>query len=43
MGKGSCIWEPLDWRSGLFDRKGTVKELISLYNELKEKYLAESR
>ncbi len=43
MGKGSCIWEPLDWRSGLFDQKGGVKELIFLYDELKEKYLSKSR
>jgi hypothetical protein len=39
MGKGACIWEPLGWRSGLFDRNGEATELISLYDELKEKYL----
>ena len=40
MGKGACIWEPLDWRSGLFDRKGEVTELISVYDKLKLKYLS---
>ncbi len=43
MGKGSCIWEPLGWRSGLFDRKGAVTNLISVYDELKEKYLNASK
>jgi hypothetical protein len=42
MGKGSYIWEPLGWRSGLFDQKGGVQELIFLYDELKEKYLTKS-
>jgi arabinogalactan endo-1,4-beta-galactosidase len=39
MGKGSCIWEPLGWRSGLFDRDGKATGLFSVYDELKEKYL----
>jgi beta-galactosidase len=39
MGKGSCIWEPLDWRSGLFDRSGNTTKLFQVYDELKAKYL----
>jgi arabinogalactan endo-1,4-beta-galactosidase len=38
-GKGSCIWEPLNWRSGLFDRNGNVTPLMNLYDELSKTYL----
>jgi len=43
MGKGSCIWEPLGPGSGLFDRKGAITRLISIYDELKGKYLNMTR
>jgi beta-galactosidase len=39
MGKGACIWEPLNRRSGLFTREGEVTELMRVYDELYEKYL----
>jgi len=39
MGKGACIWEPLNWRSGMFKRNGETTELIMVYDELSEKYL----
>lgn len=39
MGKGAAIWEPLGWRSGLFDRTGAVTEKIKVYDELHDKYL----
>jgi beta-galactosidase len=39
MGKGSCIWEPLNERSGLFDAKGNVSPLISVYDDLSRTYL----
>ena len=39
MGKGACIWEPLGWRSGLFERNGEVTSLIYVYDGLNEKYL----
>ena len=39
-GKGACIWEPLGWRIGLFDQAGAATSLITVYDELKEKYLA---
>lgn len=39
MGKGACIWEPLNPRSGLFDRNGEVTKLFLVFAELKEKYL----
>jgi arabinogalactan endo-1,4-beta-galactosidase len=43
MGKGSCIWEPLNPRSGLFDRDGKATRLFSVYDGLKEKYLTVSK
>lgn len=43
MGKGACIWEPLNNRSGLFDRKGNTTKQITLYDELKEKYLTSEK
>jgi beta-galactosidase len=39
MGKGACIWEPLGWNSGLFDRNGVTTPLLKVYDELKVKYL----
>jgi arabinogalactan endo-1,4-beta-galactosidase len=39
MGKGACIWEPLGWNSGLFDRNGATTPLMKVYDELKVKYL----
>jgi beta-galactosidase len=40
MGKGACIWEPLSWRSGMFDRKLETTKLILVYDELSKKYLS---
>jgi len=37
-GKGACIWEPLNWRSGLFDRDGNATSLFTVYDEVKAKY-----
>jgi hypothetical protein len=39
MGKGACIWEPLNHWSGLFDRNNEVTELMGVYDELNTKYL----
>ncbi len=39
MGKGTAIWEPLGWMSGLFDREGNVTDRIRLYDELSARYL----
>jgi arabinogalactan endo-1,4-beta-galactosidase len=39
MGKGAAIWEPLGWRSGLFDREGNVTELMTTYDSLRARYL----
>lgn len=39
MGKGAAIWEPLGWRSGLFDRAGNVTDLIGVYDSLNAEYL----
>jgi arabinogalactan endo-1,4-beta-galactosidase len=39
LGKGTAIWEPLSWRSGLFDREGNVTPLMGVYDELSATYL----
>jgi beta-galactosidase len=39
MGKGAAIWEPLGWRSGLFDREGNVTGLMTVYDSLGAEYL----
>jgi len=40
MGKGACIWEPLGWRSEMFNREGEVNDKILVYDELKKAYLS---
>jgi hypothetical protein len=40
LGRGTAIWEPLGWRSGLFDLAGNVTDLIKVYDELSAQYLA---
>ncbi len=42
MGKGAAIWEPLGWRSGLFDRAGNVTGLLTVYDSLHAQYLRPS-
>jgi hypothetical protein len=39
LGTGACIWEPLGWRSGLFDRNNHVMPLMLVYDSLNTKYL----
>lgn len=39
MGRGTTIWEPLGFRSGLFDRQGNVTDLIDVYDELNAIYV----
>ena len=39
LGTGTCIWEPLNWRSGLFDKSGTTTKLIQIYDQLNSRYL----
>jgi len=39
MGKGAAIWEPLNWRTDLFDNNGVVNDKIKVYDELHTKYL----
>ena len=41
MGKGAAIWEPLNWRTDLFDNQGKVNDKIKIYDELHKKYLKE--
>jgi hypothetical protein len=38
-GKGTCIWEPIGFRGGLFDRAGNVIEGMELYDKLSDQYL----
>jgi beta-galactosidase len=42
MGKGACIWEPLNHRSGLFDRNGNVTELMGVYDQIEAEAEAEA-
>jgi beta-galactosidase len=42
MGRGTAIWEPLGWRSGLFDRVGNVTGLMAVYDSLNARYLSAS-
>jgi hypothetical protein len=39
LGKGAAIWEPIGWRSGLFDREGRVTDLMQTYDSLSAEYL----
>lgn len=43
MGKGACIWEPLGWRSEMFDRSGETTDIIHVYDELAAEYLGDDR
>jgi beta-galactosidase len=43
LGKGACIWEPLNARSGLFTREGEVTELMSVYDTLSVEYIRKTR
>jgi len=39
LGKGACIWEPLNWHSGLFDRENNATTLFAVYDTLSLQYL----
>jgi len=39
MGKGTCIWEPLGRRGGMFDSEGELTDMILVYDKLKDEYL----
>jgi beta-galactosidase len=38
-GKGTCIWEPLNFWEKIFDNEGKSNELIRIYDEISKKYL----
>ena len=38
LGVGAAIWEPLGWRSGLFDREGNATDLFAVYDDLSARY-----
>jgi beta-galactosidase len=37
-GKGTCIWEPLNFWGALFDRKGEVLDHIHIYDSISARY-----
>jgi arabinogalactan endo-1,4-beta-galactosidase len=39
MGQGTCNWEPLGWRSRLFDRDGHTTPQIFVYDTIRDRYL----
>jgi len=39
LGKGTCLWEPVGYRGGFFNREGEVIDGILLYDELSDTYL----
>ncbi|MDP4281385.1 MAG: glycosyl hydrolase 53 family protein [Bacteroidota bacterium] len=41
MGKGACIWEPLNSRSGLFDKNWETTPEMKIYDKLSKKYLTQ--
>ncbi len=40
-GNGTCIWEPLSFWGGLFDREGNALEVINLYDTIRDTYFAD--
>lgn len=42
-GNGTCIWEPLNTWSRVFDRQGISTEEINIYDELKDKYIKKEK
>lgn len=41
FGEGTCIWEPLSFWGGLFDRDGEVLEKIHVYDTIRDTYYAD--
>ncbi|HVU56789.1 MAG TPA: beta-galactosidase GalA [Puia sp.] len=39
LGKGTCIWEPLNTWERIFDEQGRSNELLGVYDEVSKKYL----
>jgi len=39
LGKGTCIWEPLNTWESIFDKDGNSNALINIYDEISKKYL----
>lgn len=42
-GQGACIWEPLGWRSGLFEKDGKITKLMMVYDSINAAYLKENQ
>jgi len=43
LGKGAAIWEPLGWRSGLFDREGGATGLMKVFDSLHTEFIEPRR
>jgi len=39
LGKGTCIWEPLNTWERIFDKDGKANSLLSLYDELSKEFV----
>jgi arabinogalactan endo-1,4-beta-galactosidase len=40
QGKGAAIWEPLNFRSGLFSRDGEITPLFGVYRDLNARFIS---
>ena len=43
LGKGTCIWEPLNTWEQIFDKTGKANNLLYLYDDLSKDFIAPSR
>jgi hypothetical protein len=39
LGKGTCIWEPLNTWERIFERDGKANSLLYLYDELNKEFV----
>jgi arabinogalactan endo-1,4-beta-galactosidase len=40
LGKGTCIWEPLNTWEQIFDKDGKANDLLYLYDDLNKDFIA---
>ena len=43
LGKGTCIWEPLNTWEQIFGKDGKANDLLYLYDDLNKEFIAPSR
>jgi hypothetical protein len=39
LGKGTCIWEPLNTWEQIFEKDGKANELLYLYDDLSQEFI----